>query len=319
MLAACGHGYESEDVAIASPHKDYGAFHLLRDARKLAKTLKHEAIDTIICNVEPLLPCAAILKKKMGVRKLLLIGEGTYAYYPFVSGLKSHWMGFFTSAIDDIIAPSEYTRKKIEEWYGGHVHIVKWGVDLSRYRPGMRETKHDQFVFIGQLKERKGVRYLIQAFKALLRTHPGCRLVFIGDYNPSHKQLITSEGIENHVMFTGVIDHQQMVEILGSSKCHVLPSVNAETQFEGYGLVHLEANACGIPSIGCRGTANEEVIIDGYNGFLVNQKDPDELHGRMETILSDPEWYSRMCANALKHAAAHPWEASIDQIIRIAQ
>lgn len=317
ILTISGDGCEGSSLVIFSSLKKFSILTQKAEAKRLKKELRGESIDTIICNIEPLLPLCAILKRKLNIKNLMFIGHGTYAYFPFISGIKSYLMCRYASAIDCIIVPSEFTKGKVQEWYSGDIYKVKWGVDLQRFKASVHTEKKNQFVFIGQLKERKGVSYLIKAFKKLLVTHKETKLVIIGDYSPSYMRIISAEDLDDKVVCTGVVDHNELVRILTSSLCHVLPSVNTDSQFEGFGLVHLEANACGIPTIGCRDTANEEVIIDGFNGFLVDQKDSGDLYTKMKMILSDKILYGQLCSNSKSHAASHSWENSIAELIKV--
>ena len=76
----------------------------------------------------------------------------------------------------------------------------------------------------------------------------------------------------------------QLVKKYQKAKINILPSQNENGHFEGFGLIHLEANACGTLSIGCRDSGNEDAIKNGY-GFLIPQKNHKELSSKIKEIL----------------------------------
>ncbi|AEH06042.1 glycosyltransferase family 4 protein [Methanothermococcus okinawensis] len=300
---------------ITSNHY-YNFYRLLKDYSTIKNSLHNKNFDLIICNIEPFLPLAVLLKKYFN-SKLILFGFGTYIYYPFVKFPYKYYNKFWIKYVDKIIVPSKFTYNKVRVWYKkDNLFIVKLGVNIDEYHP-VNIKKEKAFVFVGAQKERKGVTYLILAFDKLVKEYPDVKLYMVGKKSEKYYNFVKNHNLHENIIFTGEVNHNELLEYYSKSFAHVLPSINTKNAFEGFGLVHLEANACGIPSIGSLGTANEEVIVDEYNGFLCPQKDVKCLYERMKTLLEDKQLYSKMCKNSLKYAKEHTWGKTAENFKRI--
>ncbi|MHB8743073.1 MAG: glycosyltransferase family 4 protein [Sulfuricaulis sp.] len=290
---------------------------LMRDTFRVLGKLQGHRIDAIVCNAEPYLPLATMLKTRLGNPRLMLLGHGTYIYYPFVRGARRFINRWFARYLDVIVVPSQYTYDKVRAWWHGPLAIVHWGVNAQDYYPIAGVAKEQAFICVGALKERKGVGTLLRAFAAILKRYPQTKLYLVGVPAKKYSDLSSDLDIARSVVFTGKASHAELRRYYSTSLCHILVSVNTESAFEGYGLVHLEANACGIPSIGAAGTANEDVIEDGYNGYLCAQNDSGQLAMLMERILEAGSEYQQMCANALRHAQARTWHEAAAQLLAL--
>lgn len=305
-------------------YDDYhNAYRLFRDYRRIAAHMGGRRIDLIICNVEPYLPLAFLMKRfqgnaRPGGVRIVLIGHGTYVYFPFMRGPGGAVRKWFASGADLIVVPSRYTADKVREWYEGEPAIVSWGVDTDLYHPVGGIDKIPAFISVGSQKERKGTGYLLKAFKELTLRYPEARLYMVGPSSDFYIRLSRDLGLMDNVVFTGEVSHDQLLRYFSMSMCHVLPSVNTENAFEGFGLVHLEANACGVPSIGSLGTANEEVIRNDETGFLCPQRDTSCLVERMSDILGDANKRQEMSGNALEFARRHTWRDAVMSLGRAA-
>jgi len=299
---------------ITSNHY-YNFYKLLKDYSTIKNSLHNKNFDLIICNIEPFLPLAVLLKKHFK-SKLILIGHGTYIYYPFIKFPFKYYNTFWMKYVDWIVVPSNFTYNKVKEWWKKeNISIVNWGVDISKYYP-LNIKKEESFVFVGAQKERKGVEYLISTFKKLVKEHPDVKLYMVGKKSEKYYNFVKNHNLYKNVVFTGEVGHDELLKYYSKSMAHILPSINSKNAFEGFGLVHLEANACGIPSMGSLGTANEDVIIDGYNGFLCPQKDVDYLYNKMKILLEDDQLYSEMCKNSLNYAKKHTWKKTVENFKR---
>lgn len=268
------------------------------------------AADLLICNVEPQMPLAVLLKRWWRCR-LLLIGHGTYIYFPYMRGALRWWRRRLARAADVIVVPSDFTARHVRQWWRGSLQIVAWGVDVERYRPVATDaTVEAAFVSVGQPKERKGTSVLLQAFARLLQRHPQARLYFVGA-TPGAYEAQASALCGEQVVFTGHADHDALLRYYSHALCHVLPSRNVADAMEGFGLVHLEANACGVPSVGSLGTANESVIEPGINGELVDADDIDALSDAMARFIEQPEYAAALRASSLDFARAHTWQPAV--------
>ncbi|MCK9223615.1 MAG: glycosyltransferase family 4 protein [Candidatus Muirbacterium halophilum] len=274
--------------------------------------------DYIICVCEPLFflgYIAKIFNKKI---ILLIYGYGTYIYTPFVKFPKKYLYLFFSKKIDYIIVSSEFSLKKLREWYKGKASVISLGVSVNEYFP-IELKKEFDFIYVGALKKRKGFEVLFEAFKKLLIKFPNARLCIV-----AKKPKFTSKTEDifnliksNNLIFKEKVSHKDLIELYSKSKCNILPSVNLKYSFEGFGLVHLEANACGIPSIGTSQSANEDIIKNNYNGFLCKQNDILDLYEKMKIIVENSAILKEMSKNAIDNSKRFSWEKTAEKLFDV--
>lgn len=292
----------------------------VRDWIRVRRKIKDSHL--ILCLCEPLL-ALALFSKCLSPRKMRLVamGHGTYIYFPFLKGIKGKINRFILSMYDLVLVPSSYTRNRVKEFYRKDtLYIWPLGIDCSKYFSLSGVKREKSIISVGDPKPRKGTEVLLKAFSKVLDSFPDAKLYIIGNGSDHYYKCSAELGIGRSVIFTGKVSHEELLSYYSRCSVHVLPSVNTPESFEGFGLVHLEANACGLPTIGSKGTANDEVIIDGYNGFLCEQSNFLEISDRIEKILSSNFLFDEMSLNSRKHALNYTWEkATFDFIEKISQ
>jgi len=112
-----------------------------------------------------------------------------------------------------------------------------------------------------------------------------------GNMIPEYKKLAKSLGIDNKTIFTGFIDEKSLIDLYRGSYMLVLPTL---TTAEGFGMVLIEANACGKPVIGSKIGGIKYVIKDGETGLLVPAGDPKALAKAIMKLLEDEELAKKM-------------------------
>ena len=300
-------------LPLLPPQK--GKVYLLLRYVYLFLTLPIHRVDVIVCNVERSLPLAVLLKLRFRC-PVILLGAGTYIYYPFVASSKKILTTLLLRHIDRLVVISHYTKKRVREFYHGEIEVITLGVNTTRYFPLAHVPKELAFVFVGELKKRKGIQYLLQAFERVLQDVPTCKLYCVGATQLYEKRL-QDLACSEHIVFTGKISHEELLAYYSRAIAHVLPSVNTKTAFEGFGLVHLEANACGIPTIGSRDCGNEDAIVDGVTGFLCPQKDVDCLYQKMKLLATNQALRERMGRQAFEYARTHTWDVVGQKFLQV--
>jgi phosphatidylinositol alpha-1,6-mannosyltransferase len=151
---------------------------------------------------------------------------------------------------------------------------------------------------VGNLVERKGHDMVIQALAQVIRQVPGTTYLVVGDgpYRDHLDRLARAAGVRDRVVFAGRVDADRLPDIYALCDVFVMPSRIRPTErdVEGFGLVFLEANACGKPVIGGRTGGIPEAIVDGKTGFLVEPESVPDIAGRLATVLTDPELAAEM-------------------------
>ena len=265
--------------------------------------------------VEPHAATAALLAR--AARPLVITAVGTYA----VSMLSARRRWVFGPAFRHarwIAAISTYTASRVIELAPSvtpRMEIVPLGVtmpSMASERP-RAARRAPAFLSLGAVKRRKGTLHAIEALALVRRSVPGARLYVIGDlgntaYVAECKRRAARLGIEEAVRWIGKIPDAEVEACYATIRGLVMPSLNHGNHFEGLGLVHLEANARGVPAIRSRGCGNEDAIQDGVTGYLVAQGDVATLADRMHALLVDDASWDRMSDAAIRFAQSMSWD-----------
>ncbi len=171
-----------------------------------------------------------------------------------------------------------------------YLATVYHGIDTNKFIPGSH--KENFLVFLGRIMPEKGVHLAIEAAKETKH-----RLVIAGIVDDRDKQYF-SEQVEPYIdgkqiVYFGPADEQQKINLLQRARAHIFP-----TQWdEAFGLVTVEAMACGTPTIGWNKGAIPEVIKEGETGFIVNSmQEMTAAIKNADTINTD-----HCCSEAVQH------------------
>jgi D-inositol-3-phosphate glycosyltransferase len=202
------------------------------------------------------------------------------------------------------------------------IQIIPPGVDLDRFRPLPPAQAREQIgvpadnkmlLFVGRIEPLKGIDTLLRAIAILRDRVPeqGCNLclsIIGGDPEREDqeikrlKALEEDLGIGDLVTFLGAKDQNTLPYYYGAAEVLITPS-----HYESFGMVALEAMACGTPVIASEVGGLAYLIQDGVTGFHVPDREPDELAGKIGLILQNPGLRSEMSAAAVDRARAYGW------------
>ncbi|MEU3840876.1 glycosyltransferase family 4 protein [Streptomyces sp. NPDC028635] len=201
----------------------------------------------------------------------------------------------------------------------GAVEIAP-GVDVERFTPGPpASTRPRTVVYVGRLDRTsrwKGVDVLLRAFAALADL-PGVRLRLVGggDAVPDHAAHAERLGIADRVEFTGEMSGDGLVAVMRSAAVLVLPSL---TDAESFGMVLVEAMACGTPVVGSDVGGIPHVVTPGVTGLLVPPGDHLALAAACRRLLRDGSLADRMGAAGRERAVErHAWSASTGRCLQL--
>ncbi len=227
-------------------------------------------------------------------------------------------------------AVSELWRTRLRERYGIAADIVPNGVDGARFVPagdargsefrralGFRDARSldDAHVYlsIGGIEARKNTLATLEAFALVRQQEPGARLVIAGGASvldhSSYRVVFEARAAElrltigTDVLVTGVLSDEQVVAYLQAATALVFPSL-----VEGFGLVVLEALACGTPVVTSNIPPFTE-FLTGDSAFLVDPRDPAALATAM-LATREPAVRRRLAEHGRPLAASYTWEAS---------
>ena len=264
----------------------------LLKVRKVISKLSRSSDGNIVVHflLEPYALFLPFLKKRF---KAVLTLHGTYSIIP----LKSIKTGFlakkYIKLVDKIIAVSSFTRDFFIKEYPDLVprdkfEVINNGINFSarggpafgwRVGQSLKTDKTKRILFVGMIKNRKGVHNLLGAVAKLRTKFKDFQVDVIGKYKENSayfkklKEIVRENNLEDCVYFRGKVSGEELDRYYRRSDVLVMPSVNEGYNFEGFGIVYLEANMFGVPVIGSINSGAEDAIIDGKTGFLVDPYD----------------------------------------------
>jgi starch synthase len=183
--------------------------------------------------------------------------------------------------------------------------IIPYGVDTSAFRPGSGRQGSGplRVLFAGQLTQRKGIAYLLEAMELL--DPAAFELTLVGPVVGSGRGLRRYESSFRHLVG---VRPQDMPIIYRQADVLVLPSL-----VEGSAVVVLEAMACGLPVI-VTPNVGADAVSDGVDGFVVPIRAPEAIAARLELLASDPDLRFRLGRAALARSASLDWSAFRNRI-----
>lgn len=189
----------------------------------------------------------------------------------------------FYNQIDQVWVPSASTGKILEEYgYKGEYEVMRNGCDMlpcSGLEKAVMSKKIRKelnidpdamiYLFVGQHRWEKNVKVIINALQELHKRSFNFHMIFVGEGYASKemKRMINQSGMQNKADFLGVIrDRRRLRSIYGAADLFLFPSI-----YDNAPIVVREAASAGVPSIMVEGSCSAEGVIDGKNGFLIEE------------------------------------------------
>ncbi len=214
------------------------------------------------------------------------------------------------------------------------IEVVPPGVDLVRFYPTTRweaqsqigvPDGHRMLLFVGRIEPLKGVDNILRAFALMREETPElledvCMCVIGGDVEgdspePEMARLLALRDelhLGERVTFLGARDQDTLQYYYSAAEALIMPS-----DYESFGMVALEAMACGTPVIASEIGGLAFLVQDGVNGFHVPTREPAALAERIRTILTDNEKRSQMSVAAQHTAQQYGWPIIADRLLRV--
>lgn len=218
-----------------------------------------------------------------------------------------------------VVAVSEFTRGELISRMGvpaARIELIVNGVDAGRFQPGPKPPAllaryglagKQVLLTVGRLVERKGIDTMLRALPMVLAQNPDARYLIVGsgDYRPALDALVAELGLGDAVIFAGRVAQEDLVAHYQLCDLFVMPNRELDNHdTEGFGLVFLEANACGKAVIGGRAGGVVEAVRDGETGLIVDSTDVAAVATAVTGLLQDDERRSAMGERGLTVARA---------------
>ena len=218
--------------------------------------------------------------------------------------------------VQNIIAVSLHVKNVISEMTQSKIHVIPNGIDfegIQNIHP-LKSTEHPCILFIGELVKVKGVTSLIKAIPIIKKAIPTIR-VFIGGAGPQEeelKKLVKELNVEENVEFLGFVSGDEKYSYYKSADLCVFPS-----RYETFGIVCLEAMACGKPVVASNVGGIPFLVEEGKIGLLFESGNVNELAERVITLLKDKELREKMGEAGRERAKEFAWDKIAEQTVEV--
>ncbi|MBL8695777.1 MAG: glycosyltransferase family 4 protein [Planctomycetes bacterium] len=270
-----------------------------------------------------------LVAAQLAGKPCVMTAHGTYAVVPLTDRRHAERARAAYPKFGRILCVSEYTKKRIEELLPlQNLEVIRNAVDASHYAPRPRLERRPwsgvpYTLGMGALKERKGHHIAVDAFLQIAQRFPDLHHFIVGAYQPEDSYFrriaarVEAAGYAGRVRFLGNVTEEEKIDLLSGAQAFVhTPVTAADGGFEGFGIVYLEAAACGVPAIAARGSGAEDAVLDGETGFLCDPT-ADAAAASLGRLLADEPLRSRMGARAREHARAQTWEQNARRVLAV--
>jgi glycosyltransferase involved in cell wall biosynthesis len=247
-----------------------------------------------------------------------------------------YWLYYFydrrqNRKVDLTLLLSNWAESEYKVFYRGPTRVVRSGADPTRFKPGGDRVKiRDRFGFavdefvllwLGIFMPHRRLEDAIEAIGHLASQGARVRLLLAGsdrsypEYLSSLKALVQSLGLQRVVTFAGKVADQEICDFYAACDAFVFPNHQ-----QTWGLVVLEAMACGCPVLVSQGAGVHEVLTDDDNALLFPPRNPQALADKIGTLASHPRFREKIAQNGMKLARdTYNWDRFADQISRVCE
>ena len=225
-------------------------------------------------------------------------------------------------AADGVVVVSRFTLSAVQRLVGTaekSILLIENGVDTLRFQPYGRRPDLVEFyglagkrVFVSvcRLLEKKGIDHAIAAFARIAPQHPDARYLIVGSgpYEAALRSKVAGLGLAGQVVFVGQVTDEDLVAHYCLGDVFIMPNRElADGDTEGFGLVFLEANSCGLPVIAGRDGGSTDAVQHGVNGLVVDGHSVPAIADAMHALLNDDALYRTLRIGAAEVSRRADW------------
>lgn len=231
-------------------------------------------------------------------------------------GGKYKAMRFALRHADRVIANSEFTRNELIKMDVNptRIALIYPGVDIARFRPGLacadlrqsvNVTSDGKLILsVGRLSRRKGFDRIIQALPALIHTGLNVQyaVIGIGEDQEYLLNLARAHGVAERVHLLGHVSADDLPRWYNACDIFAMPNREIHGDTEGFGMVFLEAAACGKPSLAGIAGGTGAAVLDEETGLRLDGTDGQKIHAALVRLLGDTILAAQLGKNGLTRA-----------------
>ncbi|MDD5623336.1 MAG: glycosyltransferase family 4 protein, partial [Candidatus Peribacteraceae bacterium] len=217
-----------------------------------------------------------------------------------------------------VVVPSQFTKRMIGEYAGERyrIEVVHNGVNFGRFQRStdpaeLRRTYGENIVLltVGGLWGRKGHDLALRALHRVVQKRRDVRYVLVGEGNgrPQLEALVKELQLEPYVEFAGRKSGDDLVSHYQASDIYVHTPKVVDLKFEGFGIVYLEASACGKPIVATDAGGVRDAVLDGETGLIAPDGDIPGVADRLLRLMDDADLRRRMGESGRQYAKKNDW------------
>jgi len=245
---------------------------------------------------------------------------------------KFRMMRFTYRQADCVIANSDFTRNELLKLgvKPNRIALISPGVDLKRFRPGLEVsdlraslglTKGQKLILsLGRLSRRKGFDQVIRSLPFLVDKGINAYYAIIG-IGEDHGYLISVArdiGVSDRLHMLGHVSSDDLPRWFNAADVFAMPNRNINGDTEGFGMVFLEAAACGKPAVAGHAGGTGDAVADGMTGLRVDGGSLEEVATALARLLEDPGFAERLGSSGYARASkAFSWDVVAEKISAI--
>jgi len=254
-------------------------------------------------------------------KKIIISGIGTYSVLPLDNPVKGVLLRWAYRKAYKILCISNFTKNQILKRIElNNLEVIKLGVDYNKFQQEITDNSSRKIILsVGALKPRKGYHVSIPAIAEVKKKYPDIKYYIVGGKPQKiYSDLVEKMDLGKNIEFLQGLSDEELINLYYKSDIFLLTPVTInDNDFEGFGLVYLEAGACGKPVVGTYDCGAEDAIINNETGFLVPQNDIKKTTEAILKLLDNQELAQKMGENGKKFAKKMDWSNVIKEYIKI--
>jgi phosphatidyl-myo-inositol dimannoside synthase len=234
------------------------------------------------------------------------------------------------AAADGIVAVSRFTQDTLIRGFGvpaAKIELVSNGVDLTRFAPRPRPLHlvdryglagRPVLLTVSRLYARKGMDRVIESLPAVLQRFPDLAYLIVGEgsYRSTLENLVADHDLGRNVVFAGAVPDYELTDHYSLGDVFVMANREMpDGETEGFGLVFLEANACGLPVIAGRAGGSVDAVTDQVNGLVVDGDDIASIAEAITRMFEDDGLRQKLRAGGAEIARTSGWDRRVEQFL----
>jgi phosphatidylinositol alpha-1,6-mannosyltransferase len=302
-----------------------------RVAGRAAELLRAHGCDRVLYGASAPLGLLAPHLRSAGARRQVALTHGHEVWWAQVPGSRA-LLRRVGEGTDVLTYVSEWCRDRIAPALSpaaaARMARLSPGVDTVRFAPDVGGAAfrarlgiapdRPVVVCVGRVVERKGQDTLVRAWPTVLARVPDALLLVVGDgpHRPAVESLAASLGVAGAVRFAGQVAEDDLPAAYDAADVFAMPcrARRAGLEMEAWGIVFLEAQACGVPVVVGDSGGAPEACVHGETGYVVDPLNPVAVASKVLRLLEDADLCARMGGAARAWAQRWTWGAAVERL-----